>query len=287
VRFLFLGTGTSSGIPAIGCDCAVCTSSDPRDNRLRTSAAVRWTDERGSPRAVVFDTGPDFRQQVLRFKVARCDAVLFTHNHVDHTFGLDELRRFNVVMDSSIDIYAEPPTLEHLYRVYKHIFDRINNVNDSFVATLLAHRIEEAQVRDFAPIVLFGMEFRPIRLIHGKLPVLGFRVEPTPALVQAWAASGMDLAASPFPLAYCTDVSGIPTESWARLRGLRTLVLDALRHRAHPTHFTLAQAVNAAGNIGAERTYFVHMAHDLAHETTQADLPESMFLAWDGLELGE
>lgn len=248
---------------------------------------MRWTDERGSPRAVVFDTGPDFRQQVLRFKVARCDAVLFTHNHVDHTFGLDELRRFNVVMDSSIDIYAEPPTLEHLYRVYKHIFDRINNVNDSFVATLLAHRIEEAQVRDFAPIVLFGMEFRPIRLIHGKLPVLGFRVEPTQALAEAWAASGMDLAASPFPLAYCTDVSGIPTESWARLRGLKTLVLDALRHRAHPTHFTLAQAVNAAGNIGAERTYFVHMAHDLAHETTQADLPESMFLAWDGLELGE
>lgn len=276
VRFLFLGTGTSSGVPAIACDCAVCGSADPRDNRLRTSAAVLWRDPSGKERTVIIDTGPDLRLQALRHRLNRCDAVLFTHNHVDHTFGLDEVRRFNVAMNAPIEIFAEPHTLEHLHRVYKHIFDRANNVNDSFVATLIPHRIEDAAVRAGTPVVVHGMAFVPIRLLHGRLPVLGFRIEP---------ADGAPPAGSPFPLAYCTDVSGIPPESWKRLAGVRTLVLDALRHRAHPTHFTLNEAVGVAHNVGAANTYFVHMAHDLAHEATQATLPEGMSLAWDGLEL--
>jgi phosphoribosyl 1,2-cyclic phosphate phosphodiesterase len=273
VRFLFLGTGTSAGVPAIGCSCAVCTSSDPRDQRLRTAAAVQFADSTGQERTILLDAGPDLRQQALRAKLDRCDGVLFTHNHVDHTFGLDEVRRFNAIMDRPIDIYAEPHTLDHLFRIYKHIFDRQNNVNDSFVATLVAHRISPGE-----PLALHGMRFTPIRILHGKLPIVGYRIEP---------ASDVSRSTSDvFPLAYCTDLSGIPPETWPHLTGLRTLVLDALRHRRHPTHLTINDAVNIAEKIGAGRTYFVHMAHDLPHEETNRQLPEGMALAHDGLVLG-
>jgi phosphoribosyl 1,2-cyclic phosphate phosphodiesterase len=274
MRFVFLGTGTSSGIPAIGCECATCTSTDPRDNRLRTSAAVQFTDAKGQDRTVLLDCGPDLRQQALRFGLKRCDAILFTHNHVDHVFGVDETRRFNVLQHGPIDVYAEPSTMESLQRVYRHIFESHKNVNDSFVATLIAHRIEEAQVRLGTPIELFGWRFTPIRLLHGKLPVLGYRID-----APAGAESGV------FPLAYCTDVSGIPPESWARLAGVKTLVIDALRHRHHPTHFTVGQAVGVAHRVEAARTWFIHMTHDLKHAETDADLPEGMGLAWDGLVL--
>lgn len=275
MRFEFLGTGTSAGVPAIGCECAVCTSDDPRDRRLRTAAAVRFTDARGQDRAVLLDAGPDLREQALRSGLKRCDAILFTHNHVDHTFGLDEVRRFNAVMREPVAIYAEERTLEHLRRVYAHIFDRQNNVNDSFVATLIAHRLEVDRA-----VELFGMRVTPLRFLHGKLPILGFRIDADADLS---ARAGAD---SPFPLAYCTDVSGIPPETWKSLTGLKTLVLDALRHRHHPTHFTLDQAVHAAEQIGAVRTFFVHMAHDLAHGPTDASLPAGMSLAYDGLVLG-
>lgn len=278
MRFEFLGTGTSSGIPSIGCACEVCTSTDPRDTRLRTSAAVRYTDANGKARTILIDAGPDLRQQALAHRLDRCDAIVFTHNHVDHTFGLDEVRRFNVVMNAPVDVYAEPHTQEHLRRVYKHIFDRQANVNDSFVATLIMHTIEPSDVESGRALDVFGVRFTPIRLLHGRLPVLGFRISPGPGI-----AMGPD---SPFPLAYCTDVSAVPPESWARLSGVKTLVLDALRHRHHPTHFTLAQAVNAANQVGAEATYFVHMSHDLGHAETQATLPEGMYLAHDGLVLG-
>ena len=274
MRFVFLGTGTSAGVPAIGCSCEVCTSPDPRDQRLRTAAAVQFTDRSGKDRTVLIDAGPDLRQQALRAGLTRCDAVVFTHNHVDHTFGLDELRRFNAVMEQPIDIYADEHTLDHLFRVYKHIFDRKANVNDSFVATLVPHRLKVQE-----EIELFGMKFTPVKLLHGKLPILGFRIEPGAEL--ASTAKG-----SPFPLAYCTDVSGVPPETWGKLSGLNTLVLDALRHRHHPTHLTLGDAVNVAAQIGAERTYFVHMAHDLAHEETNKGLPDGMKLAYDGLVLG-
>ncbi len=269
MRFVFLGTGTSSGVPAIGCDCPVCASADPRDQRLRTSAALRFTDAGGQERTILIDASPDLRMQALRAGLTRCDAIVFTHNHVDHTFGLDEVRRFNAVMKKPIDLYADRRTMEHLRRVYSHIFDRQHNVNDSFVASLVAHGIDER-----TPFDLFGVRFTPIPLLHGNLPVLGYRIEPAD-----------DRAGSFLPLAYCTDVSGIPPKSWELLRGVRTLVLDALRHRHHPTHLTLGQAVGVAQEVGAERTYFVHMAHDLAHAETNAGLPDGMALAHDGLVL--
>lgn len=276
MRFLFLGTGTSAGVPAIACSCRVCTSTDPRDTRLRTAAAVQWVDPSGHERCVLIDAGPDLRQQVLRHRITRCDAVLFTHNHVDHTFGLDEVRRFNAVQRAPIDIYGEDRTLEHLRQVYRHIFESHNNVNDSFVATLIAHRIEPE-----TPIDIHGMRFIPVRLLHGRLPVVGFRIEPAPN-----GPVRRD-EGSPFPLAYCTDVSAIPPESWRELTGLRTLVLDALRERRHPTHFTIDEAINAAGNIAAAQTWFVHMAHEVMHAEVDPILPEGMRLAWDGLILGE
>ena len=281
MQFVFLGTGTSSGIPAIGCACDVCTSKDPRDTRLRTSAAVVYHDNLGNQRVVLLDAGPDLRQQALRAALPRCDAVLFTHNHVDHTFGLDEIRRFNAVMRAPIDLYAEPHTMEHLRRVYKHVFDKENNINnDAFVASVIPNLVTPNQT-----ITLFGLNFTPFRLLHGKLPVLGWRIEPTNP--NTHANQNANSTTNPWwPLAYCTDVSAIPPESWKHLRGLNTLVLDALRHRKHPTHFTIGQAHSVALEVAATQTYFVHMAHELPHAQTEEDLPPNIRLAYDGLTLG-
>jgi phosphoribosyl 1,2-cyclic phosphate phosphodiesterase len=278
MRFRFLGTGTSAGVPAIGCFCPVCTSEDPRDSRLRTSASVEFTDAEGEERIILLDAGPDLRQQALQARLTRCDGILFTHNHVDHTFGVDEVRRFNAVMGRPIEIYAEEHTLDHLFRVYKHIFDRDANVNDSFVATLVPRRL-----RPGVSVDLHGMRFTPFRLLHGGLPILGYRIEPAAALL---GARGGAAEGGPYPLAYCTDVSGVPPESWPMLEGLNTLVLDALRHRRHPTHLTIDQAVNIAQRVEAKQTYFVHMSHDLAHKATDEELPPGIHLAWDGLVLG-
>jgi phosphoribosyl 1,2-cyclic phosphate phosphodiesterase len=284
MKFVFLGTGTSAGIPAIACECAVCTSSDPRDQRLRCGAMVTWTDRDGHERVVLIDATPDLRTQALRQKLKRCDAILFTHNHVDHTFGLDEVRRFNVVQKSPIDVLAEPHTMEHLQRVYKHIFDKNANVNDSFVATLIPRLI-----RPGLAIELFGVTFTPIRLLHGRLPIVGFRIEKQgPRGAGRGPSEEQKKTPSPFPLAYCTDVSAIPPESYEYLSGLNTLVIDALRHRRHPTHLTVEQALGISQGLEPvpAMTYFTHIAHDLGHAETEAQLPDNVRLAFDGLELG-
>lgn len=270
VRFTFLGTGTSAGVPAIGCTCAVCTSADARDVRLRTSAALEWTDARGQRRVLLLDAGPDLRQQALRAKMDRLDGIFFTHNHVDHTFGLDEVRRFNAVQRAPIEVFADQHTMEFLRRVFRHIFDSENNVNQSFVATLIPHIVQPDVTVEF-----FGVRVTPFRLMHGRLPILGYRLE-----------SDLPGASEILPLAYCTDVSAVPATSWERLSGLSTLVIDALRHRHHPTHLTLEQSIKIASLAQARQTYFVHMAHDLPHQETQDGLPEGMSLAFDGLALG-
>lgn len=279
MRFIFLGTGTSGGIPMIACRCDACTSDDPRDRRTRTGACVQWTDSDGQERVVLLDTTPDLKEQAIRHDLWRCDAILYTHNHVDHIFGLDEVRRFNAVMpraeDGSfapIDVYAEDHTMQSLERVFLHIFNKDANVNDSYVATLGQKPLAHGQ-----PVDLYGMRFTPIRLMHGALPIVGFRVEPAP---------GGGLARADWlPLAYCTDVSHIPDESWPLLEGLSTLVLDGLRWKSHPTHLTIDQAVEVAGRIGADKTWLVHIAHQVVHEKGEAHTPDSVSLAWDGLIL--
>lgn len=273
LEFIFLGTGTSAGVPIIACDCEVCRSPDPRDKRTRCGACLRFTDGNGQPRVILIDATPDLREQALRHKLHRCDAIVFTHNHVDHTFGLDEVRRFNAVMRAPIDIHADGHTMETLHRIYRHIFERDRNINDSFVATLLPHLIDPA-----TPIMLHGLRFTPLNLLHGRLPVLGFRIESVDAADGAGHTSIL-------PLAYCTDVSAIPPETWPRLTGLRTLVLDMLRYRAHATHMTVDEAIDAATRIGAGRTYFTHMTHDIRHADLDPKLPEGMSLAYDGLTL--
>jgi len=277
VQFLILGSGTSSGVPVIGCDCPVCQSNDPRDSRTRCSACLQFIDPAGKERLILIDTSPDLRQQALREKITRCDAIIYTHNHVDHTFGLDEVRRFNALMQAPIDVYADAHTMEHLARVYRHIFQRDKNVNDSFVANLIPHVLDPA-----TPVDLFSVRFTPLPLLHGKLPVLGFRMD---ALDERGAIAADQPA--PLPLAYCTDVSAIPPQTWPMLAGLHTLVLDMLPYRHHPTHMTVDQAVSAAQQINATQTFFTHMTHDICHAELDAQLPVGMALAYDGMKITE
>lgn len=265
---IVLGTGTSAGVPAIACDCEVCRSDDPRDVRTRTSAAIRFEDDRQQERVVLIDTSPDLRQQVLREDLRRCDGILYTHHHVDHLFGLDEVRRFNAAMGTPIVVHAEPSTLEHVQRVHPHIFSPEQNANPSFVASLVPEVLSVGGDFD-----LHGLQVTPLRLLHGRLPILGYRFDAPEA------------AGGPFPLAWCTDVSSIPPETWPMLRGLKTLFLDMLRHRHHPTHFTVDQAVETAQSIGATSTWFIHMAHEISHAEVDASLPDGMALAWDGLRV--
>ena len=275
VRFTLLGTGTSSGIPVIACDCATCTSSDPRDRRTRVGAMLEFNDPEGNPRVILVDCPPDHREHALRHRIRRVDAILFTHAHVDHVFGLDDARLYNVTMQAPVHLYAERTVLDELTRIYDHIFRPHRNVNKSFVADVLTTVVEPGR-----PVHLFGIDATPVRLLHGALPILGWRFD-----VAAPVASAASAQAGPLPLAYCTDVNGIPPESWAPLRGLQTLVLDMLRERKHPTHFSLDEALGAASESGARRTVFTHMTHDVRHAELSARLPAGVELGYDGLRL--
>lgn len=273
LRFTLLGTGTSSGIPVIGCDCATCTSEDPRDRRTRVGAMLEFTDPGGAPRTVLVDCPPDHREHALRHRIRRVDAILFTHAHVDHVFGLDDARLYNVTMRAPVHLYAERTVLDELARIYDHIFRPHRNVNRSFVADVVTTAVEPGR-----PVHLFGVEATPVRLLHGALPIVGWRFD-------APGSARADGAVSGAPIAYCTDVNAVPPESWPRLAGLDTLVLDMLRERSHPTHFTLAESLDVASRIGARRTVFTHMTHDIRHAEVSARLPAGVELGFDGMRL--
>ena len=224
---------------------------------------------------MLLDCPPDHREHALRLDLDRCDTILITHAHVDHVFGLDDVRRYNVVQKSDIEVLAEPGVLDDLQRMFRHVFKAHENVNPSFVARLSTAPIGPGRTFD-----RFGLRFEPLRLFHGRLPILGFRIEALDDLGKVARHQP-----APLPLAYCTDVSGIPPETWPRLEGLRTLVLDLLRPRSHPTHFTVDEAIEAAERIGAEKTVFIHMSHEIRHAELDPRLPEGMRLAWDGMRL--
>jgi len=254
-RLTFLGTGTSMGVPTLGCSCSVCTSHDPHDRRLRPSILLQWQQD-GRERVILIDTGPDFREQALRNKLTRVDAVFYTHGHADHIFGLDDLRpiSFTVAREGGrIPLYASSETEETLRRVYDYTF--------SPEATYPNRpRVQIEPLGDST--CAFGVDFRRVPILHGHQQISGFRFGTT---------------------AYLTDVSDIPEESFALLRDLEHVVLSALRHKPHPSHATVEQAVGWAQRIGAKHTWLTHIAHELGHEETNARLPENIRLAHDQL----
>lgn len=253
VKVCFLGTGTSHGVPMIACDCAVCQSTDARDARLRPSIYLTLDD--GT--CVLVDTTPDFRQQALRENIRRVDAVLYTHAHADHILGLDELRRFNHITHRPVPLLADARTLGELRRTFAYAFDadgpKGGGIPQLQLWTLMGGAFSIGR-----------QEVVPVPVQHGHRMILGFRFGR---------------------MAYLTDCNHVPDASFDLLGGLDVLVLDALRHRPHPTHFTVAEALDVAARVGARQTYLTHICHDLGHAETCAALPPGVTLAYDGLTL--
>lgn len=250
MELLFLGTGTSVGVPVIGCDCPVCTSPDPRNQRFRSSVLIRHKDAH-----VLIDTAPELRQQALRYGLRRVDAVLLTHTHADHIFGFDDLRRFNHLQGRPIPVYGTPETLENIRCIFSYAFRpaqpggskpevELHTVNGTF-------RLGE-------------LTFTPVPVLHGRLPVNGYRVGR---------------------VAYVTDVSHIPDASRELLRDLDLLVLGALRFRPHPTHMSIDEALEVIADLKPRRAYLTHLSHDVDHELTNRKLPAPVQLAYDGLRV--
>jgi phosphoribosyl 1,2-cyclic phosphate phosphodiesterase len=250
VKVTFLGTGTSTGVPVPTCSCAVCRSSDPRDQRLRPSVLLEWDGA-----AVLVDTATDLRAQALRHGLMHLDAVLYTHAHADHVFGLDELRLYNWRRGGPIPVFGSAATLAAIRRTFWYVFEEVEAGGGKPALELNA--VE-------APFPLLGRTIVPVPLHHGRLPILGYRTGG---------------------FAYLTDVSEIPQTSYPLLRDLEVLVISALRLRPHPTHMHLARAVEEAARIGARRTLFTHIAHEIGHEDVSRTLPADVALAYDGLSV--
>jgi phosphoribosyl 1,2-cyclic phosphate phosphodiesterase len=253
LRLTVLGSGTSMGVPTLGCGCGVCRSEDPRDRRMRSSVLLS-----AEGRNVVIDTSPDFRSQALRVGLGRLDAVVFTHGHADHILGLDDIRPYNLKQRSDIPLYAASETLETLRRTFAYIFEQKNEYSTVPAIRMLA--ID-------GPFDPFGIEGQPIVMapapaLHGPMDVLGFRFGRA---------------------AYLTDFSVVPQESKELLRGLDDLILDALRYTPHPMHSNVEQSLALVEELKPRRAWFTHIAHDLGHEETNRRLPENVKLAYDGL----
>jgi phosphoribosyl 1,2-cyclic phosphate phosphodiesterase len=249
-RVTVLGCGTSSGVPMIGCTCRVCRSAHPRDQRLRPS--IHLAASNGA--SLLVDTTPDLRQQALRADLSRVDAVVFTHAHADHILGLDDLRRFNMMQGAPMPCYADAGAWETIRHTFSYAFDGKPRLGGGVPQI-------DARVID-GPFTAAGLAVVPVPLMHGRMPILGFRFGA---------------------FAYLTDCNAIPAASWPLLEGVEVVIIDALRDRPHTTHFTVEEALAAARRIGPRQTYLTHMTHDLGYEETNARLPAGAELAYDGL----
>jgi len=245
-----LGSGTSMGVPTIGCSCAVCHSTDPHDRRTRPSILLEF-----DGKVVLVDTTPDFREQAIREHITQIDAVLYTHTHADHILGIDDLRPLSYHHDGRIPLYARPEATEFLRNMFRYIFD----------ADYKFGGLARLELKPIAgPFELFGKRFEPIPIIHGETEIYGYRFGSA---------------------AYLTDFSEIPEASLASLQGLDVLFLDGLRHTPHPTHSTVENSIRIAERLRAKRVFFTHICHDLSHEATNAVLPPQVRLSYDGMKL--
>jgi phosphoribosyl 1,2-cyclic phosphate phosphodiesterase len=254
-----LGSGTSAGVPMIGCHCAVCSSSDPRDQRSRPSIALQYTDSSGARRNILIDTSPELRLQAVRNGLDKIDAVLYTHAHADHIYGLDDVRRYNTIMQAPLPLYAAPEAMATLQNCFPYAFaPKVPRTTDALYRPELAPQIIEG------PFTLFDRTFTPVNLVHGRFRVLGFRVDN---------------------FAYCTDCNDIPAESREKLQDLDTLIIDALRPRPHPTHLSFEQAIEMIDILKPRRAYFTHLSHDMLHTDIEKMLPPNVRVLYDGLRL--
>jgi phosphoribosyl 1,2-cyclic phosphate phosphodiesterase len=248
------------GVPTLGCTCSVCKSTDPHNNRMRASIALRYPDvAHNIDRTVIIDTGQEFRMQALRFDIDRVDAVLYTHGHADHVLGFDDLRPLTFGRSAHVPLYADDPTADILERIFDYTFRKIDRYPTS--ARVDLHRLSS---EPGTTVELFGTTVERIPVLHGRSTIAGYRFGSA---------------------AYLTDMSDIPEASFDRLRDLDIVILDALRREPHPSHSHLDKSIAIAKRIGAKRTYFTHISHDLDHAPTEAELPEGIHLAYDGLRL--
>ena len=251
MKVRFLGTGTSQGVPVIACDCEVCQSSDPKDQRLRCSVLIET-----EKKSIVIDTGPDFRQQMLRENVQRLDAVLMTHEHKDHLAGLDDVRAFNFKQGRDVDVFATPPVQEAIQREYSYIF--AENKYPGIPRIALHHL-------DKSPLNVAGIQVIPIEVMHYKMPVMGFRIDD---------------------FTYITDAKTIAEEEMEKIKGSKVLVLNALRKEDHISHLTLDEAIKIGEEIEPDRLYLTHISHLLGlQKEIEKTLPSFVKLAYDGLHI--
>lgn len=252
MRLTFLGTGTSFGVPQIGCDCAVCRSADPRDKRTRSGAAVQ-----ANGATILIDTPPELRLQLIAAGLTSVDAVVYTHEHADHVNGIDDLRMFSVRRRRALPVYGPAETLERLRESFAYIFDGEAPYQGTSKPDLEPHPVEPGR-----PVTVAGIEVLPLAFRHGPLRVFGYRFGG---------------------LAYITDVKAVPEAERDLLRGLDVLALNALWWRSHPTHLSIGEAIETARAIGARRTYLTHLTHETGHAALAAELPDGVYPAYDGL----
>jgi len=252
MKIILLGSGTSQGVPIIGCNCKTCTSKNPKNKRLRASVYVETEDAK-----ILIDTSIDFRQQMLRAGITDIDAVLFTHHHVDHIFGMDDLRQINQRLDKYIDIYGNNTTIEEIKITFRYIFDE-ELIRYKSVPLVNLNTI------DNTPFYIKETKIIPIEVFHGRIKILGFRISN---------------------FAYLTDCSLIPESEYEKFENLDLLIVNALRRKPHPTHFNLEQAIEVAKLFKPKATYFTHLTHDINYEEINPTLPENINLGYDGLTI--